>query len=35
LTEVYRQGIVYMNPDRYTMLDIRYKNRIIAKKRIN
>jgi len=35
LTEAYRQGLVYMNPDKYTLLDLRYKNRIIAKKRIN
>jgi cell division protein FtsQ len=35
LTEAYRQGLVYMNPDRYSLLDLRYKNRIIAKKRIN
>ncbi len=33
LREVYRQGISFMEPDKYCQLDLRFKNRIIAQKR--
>lgn len=33
LLEAYKQGISYMDPEKYCQLDLRYKNRIIAKKR--
>jgi len=33
LRTVYKQGIAFMQPDKYSHLDLRYKNRIIAQKR--
>lgn len=33
LREVYRNGLIYMNIHQYTQLDVRFKNRVIAKKR--
>jgi len=32
LEKTCQQGLAYMNPDQYRVLDLRYKNRIIAKK---
>lgn len=34
LRTAYNQGIAFMEPDKYNQLDLRYKNRIIAKKRL-
>lgn len=33
LQQTYQQGLAYMGMDNYSMLDVRYKNRVIAKKR--
>lgn len=33
LQETYRNGLIFMDLDKYSQLDVRYKNRIIAKKR--
>jgi cell division protein FtsQ len=33
LREVYRNGLIYTNINQYTQLDVRFKNRVIAKKR--
>lgn len=33
LKQAYQQGLAYMGMDQYTTLDVRYKNRVIAKKR--
>lgn len=33
LQQTYQQGLAYMDMDKYSMLDVRYKNRVIAKKR--
>ena len=33
LKQVYQQGLAYMGMDQYASLDVRYKNRVIAKKR--
>ena len=35
LREVYRNGLIYTNINQYTQLDVRFKNRVIAKKKIN
>lgn len=34
LQQTYQKGLAYMGMDSYSMLDLRYKNRVIAKKRI-
>lgn len=31
--QTYKKGLVYMGMDRYCLLDLRYKNKVIAKKR--
>ena len=33
LQQTYQQGLAYMGMDQYSTLDVRYKNRVIAKKR--
>ncbi len=33
LKQAYQQGLAYMGMDQYATLDVRYKNRVIAKKR--
>ncbi len=33
LQQTYQQGLAYMGMDQYSTLDLRYKNRVIAKKR--
>ena len=33
LREVYRNGLIYNNINQYSQLDVRFKNRVIAKKR--
>jgi cell division protein FtsQ len=33
LKQTYQQGLAYMGMDQYASLDVRYKNRVIAKKR--
>ena len=33
LQQTYQQGLAYMGMDQYATLDVRYKNRVIAKKK--
>ncbi|MEG1555453.1 MAG: hypothetical protein RR356_01860 [Bacteroidales bacterium] len=35
LKETYTNGLAYMGMDQYSLLDVRFKNRVIARKKIN